>query len=199
MRKRDGRHIVFAYDALSRVTQKTYPQGGATAVFYGYDLRNLQLHARYTSASGEGVTNTYDGFGRLASSSTSMGGTARTLTYQYDRNGNRTRLIHPDTVPFDYIRDGLDRPYWLGTPDWNGRMFQAYGAEGLPGSRSGGNGFTTWLSRDALGRINGLAHYGFAGTDDVHWTYAHNAAGQLASVTRQNDTYAWTSHYEVGD
>ena len=31
LRKRDGRNIAFAYDALNRVTSKTYPQGGATA------------------------------------------------------------------------------------------------------------------------------------------------------------------------
>ena len=57
LRKRDGRNIAFAYDALGRVTAKTYPDGGATAVFYGYDLRNLQLYARFGSATGEGVTN----------------------------------------------------------------------------------------------------------------------------------------------
>ncbi len=32
---------------------------------YNYDLRNLQLQARFDSAAGEGVTNAYDGFGRL--------------------------------------------------------------------------------------------------------------------------------------
>jgi YD repeat-containing protein len=77
LRKRDGRTIAYAYDALNRVTAKTYPQGGATPVYYSYDLRGLQLSARFDSASGAGVTNAYDGFGRLASSSTDMGGTAR--------------------------------------------------------------------------------------------------------------------------
>jgi len=28
LRKRDGRRIAFAYDALDRVTSKTYPDGG---------------------------------------------------------------------------------------------------------------------------------------------------------------------------
>jgi YD repeat-containing protein len=36
------------------------------------------------------VTNVYDAFGRLASSSTNMGGTSRTLSYQHDAAGNRT-------------------------------------------------------------------------------------------------------------
>ena len=42
-------------------------------VYYGYDLRNLQLFARFDSAAGEGVTNGYDGFGRLTSSSINHG------------------------------------------------------------------------------------------------------------------------------
>ena len=54
----------------------TTPTGLAAAqkrdVYYGYDLRNAQLFARFDSSTGEGVTNVYDGFGRLASSMTNM-------------------------------------------------------------------------------------------------------------------------------
>jgi len=32
-----------------------------------YDLRNLQTAARFDNLSGEGITNVYDGFGRLKS------------------------------------------------------------------------------------------------------------------------------------
>ena len=71
LRKRDGRSIAYGYDALNRLTSKTYPQGGAQPVFYGYDLRNQQLFARFDSpATGPGITNSYDGFGRLASTTT---------------------------------------------------------------------------------------------------------------------------------
>jgi YD repeat-containing protein len=52
LRKRDERHIAFTYDFLNRVTSKTYPQGGASPVHYGYDLRNLQLSARFDSQAG---------------------------------------------------------------------------------------------------------------------------------------------------
>jgi len=53
-------------------------------VYYRYDLRNAQLSARFDSQAGEGITNQYDEFGRLVSTSINMGGTARTLSYQYD-------------------------------------------------------------------------------------------------------------------
>lgn len=56
-----------------------------------------------------GITNAYDGFGRLASSSTNMSGTTRTLTYDHDRNSNRTHIIHPDGTSFDAAYDELNR------------------------------------------------------------------------------------------
>ncbi len=80
------------------------------------DLRNLQLFARFGSPSGEGVTNAYDGFGRLTSAGINQGGTTRTLTYQHDRNGSRTRITHPDGQYFAYAYDGLARPTYLSTP-----------------------------------------------------------------------------------
>jgi RHS repeat-associated protein len=199
LRKRDTRNIAFAYDALNRVTSKTYPQGGAAPVYYGYDLRNLQLSARFDSQAGAGITNAFDGFGRLASSSNNMGGVTRTLAYQYDRNGNRIEIAHPDGAWFGTIRDGLDRPYWLYSADpAAGIYYSSYRPDGLPAGQSRSNGASTWTSRDGVGRLNGLGHYyGGGGPADVLWLYQHNPAGQIASVTRDNDAYAWTRHYGV--
>ncbi|MEA3012262.1 MAG: hypothetical protein QOD42_807 [Sphingomonadales bacterium] len=45
-----------------------------------------------------GVTNAYDGFGRLASSTLSMDGVSRPLSYQWDAGGRRTRVAHPDGI-----------------------------------------------------------------------------------------------------
>jgi len=195
LRKRDGRNIAFAYDNLDRVTQKTYPQGGATAVFYGYDLRNLQLFARYTSTSGQGVTNAYDGFGRPLTSSINLGGTTRTLAYQHDRGGNRTRLTHPDGAFFSMARDGLGRTTWLTDPLGSGIAVFHYNAGGTPNA-IGRPGANSGLLITGDGRLISLSHYFIAGLD-VHWTFTHNSAGQIATTNRNNDAYAWQGHYAV--
>jgi hypothetical protein len=83
-------------------------------VYHRYDVRGLLTQARFTSDSGAGITNTYDGFGWLRSSSSNMGGTARTVNSpNYDARGNRTRITHPDGKFFEYEYDTADRLFHL--------------------------------------------------------------------------------------
>jgi YD repeat-containing protein len=99
LRKRDGVTITYAPDNLNRVRTKTVPASATGAagytVVYGYDVRGLQTRARFGAIDGTGITNVYDGFGWLRSTSTTMDGTARTVSYEYDPHGNRTRITHP--------------------------------------------------------------------------------------------------------
>jgi RHS repeat-associated protein len=197
LRKRDTRHILYAYDALNRVTAKTYPQGGAAAVHYAYDLRNLQLSARFASQSGEGITNVYDGFGRLASSTTNMGGTTRTLGYTYDANGNRLSLTHPDGVWFGAMYDGLGRQYYLHANNTLALIYTYYAPHG-GASAVGRTGIASWLGYDPVQRPATLAHAAYSpAATDVTFTYARNPAGQIGTITRNNDNYAWTGAYTV--
>ncbi|HVQ08928.1 MAG TPA: hypothetical protein VMS43_10900, partial [Allosphingosinicella sp.] len=142
LRKRDNTTLAYSYDALNRVTVKTVPERPAphpyplTAaqtrdVYYSYDLRNLQLSARLDSPSGEGIANAYDGFGRLASSTTDISGLNRTLSYHYDRNGGRTRITHPDGVSFDTVHDGLGRTTSIADPA-SVRFILGYAPHGGP-------------------------------------------------------------------
>lgn len=220
LRKRAGSVIAFAYDPLHRVTSRTITPGTSTScpsspcrptsqalssgqyrpVYYGYDLRNLQLYARFDSTSGEGVTNAYNGFGRLISSSTNMGGTTRTLAYEYDPDGNRTRIQHPDSptiVAFNYDYDGLGRLVDLSANSATMMAHQGYYPHGGIAGRSFANGATSEWGYDGVQRPSGILH-GLAGTSyDALWTFTRNAAGQLNSLTRDNNAYAWIGHYAV--
>jgi RHS repeat-associated protein len=197
LRKRDGRTIAFAYDNLNRLISKTYPQGGARPVYYGYDLRNLQLFARFDSVSGEGIGNAYDGFGRLASTSTSMGGVTRTLTYQYDAAGNRLSITHPDGTWFGMWYDGLDRQYYLHANNTLAMNYKYFAPDGTVAA-FGRPGIGTWYNYDGVQRLWTMTHAAYTPAPaDVGYMYARNPASQLTSVARNNDSYAWTGHYAV--
>jgi RHS repeat-associated protein len=206
--RRDGSTIAYSYDALNRMIVKTPTQASARtgtaqeltsaqtrAVYYGYDLRGQQLFARFDSTSGEGVTSAYDGFGRLASSSTNMGGTARTLSYQYDRDGDRTSITHPDSNSFATAYDGLDRPTQLSDPSaW--RVRYSYENHGGLDEMERANGANNFVDYDGLQRPASLAlHYpsAFSGWD-VNWAYGYNPAGGLASVDRDSFIYAYPGY-----
>jgi YD repeat-containing protein len=107
LRKRDGSVLLYFYDALNRLVEKRVP-GGAGNVGYVYDLRGLQLSAGYIIIGG-GVTNAYDGFGRLTSTMTHMGGSVRTVSHRYDRDGAEVETTFPDGRKFWTARDGLGR------------------------------------------------------------------------------------------
>jgi RHS repeat-associated protein len=200
LRKRDGSTLTYQYDALNRMTVKVVPErAGLTPaqtrdVYYDYDLRGLQTKARFDSLAGEGVTNTYDGFGQLSSSTLAMAGTSRMLSYQHDLDGNRIRLTHPDGAfaAFDY--DGLDR---LKAYRENGAWQLATVAYDLAGRRQllTVEATATTYRYDTVSRLNELGHDlgGAALTaQDQTQTFAYNPASQMIARTATNGIYAWS-------
>jgi YD repeat-containing protein len=157
--------------------------------------RNRRLHARFDSASGEGLSNAWDGFGRLAAATSDQGGAARTLSYAYDADGDRVRITHPDGHYFRTSFDGLDRPVYV----WEdgalyatiGHYYANHGAlVGLvrPGAYS-------WRVFDGVGRLSSVSDDLAGSAADRSTLHSYNPAGQLVSLTRNNDAYAWGGHY----
>lgn len=205
-RKRDGSTITYQYDALNRNTVKIVPErSGLNAtytrdVYYGYDLRGLQTYARFDSTSGEGLTTSYDGFGRATSSSLAMDGTTRTLSHSYDKNGNRTELTWPDAAITAYAYDGLDRMSVLfeGPLALNVNLVAyGYNNRGLRDRQNGRYGQYATFNYDPVGRLNGLSHDFPSVANDVAYTYGYTPASQIAQQSRDNDSYAWTAHFNV--
>ncbi len=140
-----------------------------------------------------GVTNSYDGFGRLLTSSSNMGGTARTVTSAYDARSNRTRITHPDGAYFDYAWDGRDRLMHLSE---NGPSIT------LASIFYDGEGRRDQLARDALGamtgygydpisRLSSLSHDldGAGAANDATFGFAYNPASQVTTRTLSNNAY----------
>jgi RHS repeat-associated protein len=191
--KRDGNVIRYAFDALNRTTVKDIPGGTAADVYYGYDLRGLLLYARFASNTGNGITNVYDGFGRLSSTTNNMGFASLAVGYQYDANGNRIRITHPDGNYWSYDYDGLNRVIAirengaaqvaaLGYDDQGRRAFSARGA------------VVTTYGYDPASRLSSLTD-DFVGTaGDVTSTFGYNPASQIVTKTRTNDSYAFPGY-----
>jgi RHS repeat-associated protein len=196
--KRDGNVIRYAFDALNRNTIRDIPGGTAADVYYSYDLRGLQTFARFGSASGAGLTNNYDGFGQLGSSSNNLGGAALTLYYQYDADGNRTRLTYPDGVYIGYGYDGRDR---MGTASWTTTgttpfLTITYDNQGRRQSTVRG-GSNTGYTYDAVSRLASDSQNFSSGTSNLTTGYTYNPASQIVAKSRSNNAYAFTGYVAV--
>lgn len=204
LRKRDGRQFTFTFDALNRMTSKVVPDQcvenssfictnvPATAtrdVYYSYDLRGLMTAARFDSVAGpDAVVDFYNGFGDLASSTTSMGAVSRKLAYEYDAGGNRTRITHPDNVYFIETHDRLDRPLELRQEGATSYVSTHWNARGERESQTRA-GVVTNYEYDGLSRLTLLKDELVGTGQDVRTTFTYNPAGQIATRVRSNDAY----------
>ncbi len=193
-RRRDGQTIGYSYDALNRMTVKDIPGGTAADVYYGYDLSGAQTFARFGSATGGGIVNLYDGFGRLQSSTNTMGGGAQGVSYQWDVAGNRTRLTHFDGVYFTYDYDGVGRVTKIKE---NGAATIAeidYNDDGHRRSLTRGGVTTSYIYG-----IDGWLTQIFddlAGTEnDLMTGYDNNNAGQIYRKSLSNDAYSFKGYF----
>jgi RHS repeat-associated protein len=204
LRKRDGSTLTYQYDALNRMTRKTVPDRADLAatherdVFYGYDLRGLQTFARFDSTGGQGVTNVWDGFGRLTSATVNLDGQSRQLSYLYDKDGNRTRITHPDAAYFTYAYDGLDRLNAVSNSAATVLVSPAYNNRGLLASAARySSAHNQTFTYDTASRLSALGISGGQPASAVSWTFTRNPASQLLTEARTNDAYAWTGHVNV--
>ena len=201
LRKRDNTSLLFTYDAMNRMTRKVVPERAGLDpmhtrdVYYGYDVRGLQTAARFDSASGPGVTNSYDAFGRVTAQTITLDGVSRTLGYAYNAAGDRTQVTHPDGTRFDYAYDGARR---LQSVSANGGGVATFGydAQGRRTQQALGAVGAAY-GYDGISRLQSLSH-DLAGTaDDLRLDFGYNPAGQLVSRARSNDRYAWNGYSSI--
>ena len=196
LRKRDGVTLTYQYDGLNRNTVKSVPTSASGApgytVYYGYNVQGLQTYARFGSTSGQGVTNAYDNLGRLTSSTTNMGGFSRTLSYSYDAGSRLSRITHPDGTYFDMSFDPAGRMTYLQDSQPAGVVAINYDNTGKRGSRLSGS--WTYYGYDQIDRLNSLQEAMTGGTGSVTASFSFNPGSQIATRTRDNDTYAFNSY-----
>lgn len=159
-------------------------------MYYGYNLLDLETYARFITTTGYGITNIYNGFGELTQATSTMGNKTRTLTTQYDKNGNRERITHPDNNYFVYGFDGLNRVNSLKQGE-NTLLILEYYPEGgrKKISRTGGGNTTTNYQFDSIQRLKSINQDIYGASNDVSFSYAYNRANQISSFTLSNAKY----------
>lgn len=113
MRRRGGETITQSFDGLNRLAARAVPAAassglGARETAWTYDAMGRILSIAETGAAWTGsqsLVNAYDTAGRLSQQARTLPATylglttalTQTVSYQYDANGNRTRLaLRPD-------------------------------------------------------------------------------------------------------
>ena len=196
LRKRDGSIINYGYDALNRMTSKDWP-GTAGDVSYSYDLLGHNLTAIFT-ASGKGITDTWDNAGRKLTSTTTMGTASRQLKYQYDADGQRTRLTWPDGQYATFDHDQLDRLTAVYEGGATALAQLAYYPHGALNVVSRASGATTTYSYGTDMRLSSFVHNLTGTAGDVTYGFPqYNPAGQIKQRTRDNNSYAYAGSYTV--
>ena len=202
-RTRRAETIQLIYDNLNQLVTKLVPERSGLAatytrdVYFGYDLFGRMTYARFDSASGEGISNAFDALGQLSSTTNNMDIASRTLSYQYDVAGNRTRVTHPDNNYFTYARNAVgavdqvnlnaSTPLLKPILDAPGRLNRLDRWRTSPGD---------WLARNTVGydsvsRLASLATDVTGSGNDTTTSLTYNPAGQIATATRTTDVYSW--------
>lgn len=199
LRKRDGKVITLNYDNLNRVWRKDAPNadGTTTYTYQGFDLWGRPTYARFGSTTGAGITTAYNGFGEPISETSNVSGASYTLTYQYDLNGNRTRITHPGGAYFTYKYDRLDRltDIYEGANTGAVLIHYSYDALARPKSLTTVGNVTTTMGYDLASRPNSQFLDPTGTAYDVTHTLGFNSAGQIVTQNLSNNNF---QHLEKG-
>jgi RHS repeat-associated protein len=191
---RDGQQIAFSYDRLNRMTQRVLPSPETSISYTPYDLQD---HSLTISQGPKTLSFGWDALGRQRSA-TGVGGT---MLFDYDAAGQRTKTTWPDGffVTQDFYTTGevqAIREY--GATSGVGVLATySYDNGGNRVAINRGNGTSTTFAPNGISLLSSLSHYFVSTPNNVSTSFSYNAASQIISQTRTNDSYAWTGHYNT--
>jgi RHS repeat-associated protein len=183
LRNRANQTIVYTYDTMGRPSTKAH--SSFPAVTFGYDL-----FSRRTSANqmgGQALSWIYDKAGRVSSATAE----SRTLNYQYDENGTRTRLTWPDSVFVDYTYDDAGRMDLV--KDNTGATLVDYNWDTLSRrvSVTHANGHASSYTYEPDGDIGSITYSGLPSTPQI--SLLHNGAHQITQETTNLSSIYWVA------
>ncbi len=153
------------------------------SITLAYDNLNRLLSRTYPTAA-DNISFSYDLLGR------------KTLAYQYDPAGNRTRTTWPEATAF-YITasyDALNRPTALLENGTVSLASYAYDDLSRRTTVTLGKGTTTGYGYDTQSALASLTQ-NLAGTaQDNTWSYTRNQVQDIKAASWTNNSYQWTGY-----
>jgi RHS repeat-associated protein len=191
-----GEAKLFTYDERGLVSTSTNRRGRVIGYQYNADGQLL----RKDFADGSFAEYSYDGFGRLTTARDTNGtvtlgyndnDTLRKITYpdgkslafEYNAGGQRTRSVDQDGFTTNYVYDDLGRLGHL--TDGAGALIvrYAYDMNGRLSREDKGNGTATTYEYDAAGQLLRLRHLKPDGSVNSFFDYEYDALGRRTMVS----------------
>jgi RHS repeat-associated protein len=188
--------ISFTFDNLNRVSTKSITDPNNT-ITYTYDLTGKLLRTVDTTGT---TTYSYDNAGRLTST-TDAGG--KTIAYQYDAGGNRTRLTYPDSTYITYEYDSANRLTYIKNSGGTSLAHYTYNALSQRTNLAYANGTNIVYDFDVAGRLHDINNVTVSGYHDYSYTY-DNVGNRLSMLLTDNSgsrstVYTYDNTYQLTD
>jgi RHS repeat-associated protein len=162
----NGNRTTYLYNDHDRISRITHTNAANVVLsFFEYAYNEVDLVASVTTLEGT-TTYGYDGIGQLTSVVLPTG---RTITYEYDQDGNRVRVVD-NGVETLYSANGLNQYTSVGPATYT------YDARGNIRTRTDAGGTTTYTfdTLDQLIEVDGPAG---------HFVYEYDALGNRVAQT----------------
>ncbi len=184
--------IYYDYDGLNRLTEKGLsPQGTVpeSVVTYFYDVGSRLSSVTDTNGA---ISYTYDALNRITQVTTqglSPQGTVP-VSYEYDANSNRTKLVYPDSTYITYEYDQLNR--LTAVKDQAGATVASYQYDALSRRTQLGyaNNTQATYQYDAINRLTSLTNT-YNPTPNTY-SYTYDNVGNRKTMTTQAGTHNYT-------
>ena len=140
------------------------------------------------ATAGANVSYVYDAAGRLTSTTAN----GKTLSFQLDPAGNRTRTTWPDTSFYTTTNyDALNRP--INIKELGSANLASYAYDDLSRRTTVtlGNNTSTSYGYDTHNNLSSLAHDLSGTAQDISYGYSRNLLNEIGRQSFSNDAYQW--------
>lgn len=184
---RNGDTIAYSYDEINRRYGKEYTDIGGVGADYVYD-RNSRL--KIIGSGGWLSTYTYDNLNRVTqvSSYNYTDDITKTISYEYDANSNRTRIIYPDSLEnLTYNYDELDRLTSITNAAAETIASYSYTTLSMRKTMEYLNGLETTYEYDDMSRLLSIIT---SGSEPISYTYDN--IGNRLTMTNDDGEHGYT-------